>query len=57
MGSLANIKGFGSSLMGSTSKGDPYSFSIDDEKKDDKMGTKPGFNKKIDNNFGANSKK
>jgi len=57
MGSLANIKGFGSSLMGSTSKGDPYSFSIDDEKKDYKMGTKPGFNKKIDNNFGANSKK
>ena len=54
MSSLANIKGFGSSLMGGNASKDPYSFSIDDEKKEDKVNsnvnTKPAFGaKKIEN--------
>jgi len=50
MSSLANIKGFGSSLIGGVAKSDPYSFSIDDDKKDDRMTTKSTLNKKSDMN-------
>ena len=33
MTSLSNIKGFGNTMMGGAPKNDPYSFSIDDDKK------------------------